>query len=155
MPSTVAIQQIEPGSAARFAVFEYMISNYDWSMRAGPAGTECCHNGRLMSSGAPGELLTAVPYDFDYSGLVDAPYAVPPEGLPINDVRQRNYRGYCMHLSQARGLAAQLSSRRGEFLGLFAIIPGLSPGTQAKAAGYLQGFFGDVDSGKIFRSCIN
>ena len=155
MPSTVAIQQIEPGSAARFAVFEYMISNYDWSMRAGPAGTECCHNGRLMSSGAPGELLTAVPYDFDYSGLVDAPYAVPPEGLPINDVRQRNYRGYCMHLSQARGLAAQLSSRRGEFLGLFAIIPGLSPGTQAKAAGYLQGFFGDVDSGRIFRSCIN
>ena len=132
-----------------------MISNSDGSMRAGPAGTECCHNGRLMSAGTPGELLTAVPYDFDYSGLVDAPYAVPPEGLPINDVRQRNYRGYCLHLAQARALAAQLSSRRGEFLGLFATIPGLSPGTQAKAAGYLQGFFADVDSGKIFRSCVN
>ncbi|MEA3081310.1 MAG: hypothetical protein QOD54_978, partial [Sphingomonadales bacterium] len=45
--SSVSLQQIEPGSGARFAVFEYLISNYDWSMRAGPAGTECCHNGRL------------------------------------------------------------------------------------------------------------
>ena len=152
--SNVPVQQIEPGSAARFAVFEYMISNYDWSMRAGPAGTQCCHNARLMSA-APGSLLTAVPYDFDYSGLVDAPYAVPPEGIPIDSVRQRTYRGYCSHLAQARSVASQLSSRRGEFLGLFATIPGLSSGTQAKAAGYVQGFFADIDSGKIFKTCVN
>lgn len=154
MGPTVPLQQIEPGSAARFAVFEYMISNYDWSMHAGPSGTECCHNGRLMSS-APGQLLTAVPYDFDYSGLVNTPYSVPPEGIPIDSVRQRNYRGYCMHLSQARSVAAEMSSRRAEFLGVFATIPGLDPREQGKAANYLQGFFADVDSGKIFRSCIN
>lgn len=35
-----------------------------------------------------------IPYDFDYSGLVDAEYAVPNEGLPIENVRQRLYRGY-------------------------------------------------------------
>jgi len=35
-----------------------------------------------------------VPYDFDYAGLVDAYYAVPNEGLPIENVRQRLYRGY-------------------------------------------------------------
>jgi hypothetical protein len=152
--SMVPLEQIEPGSGARFAVFEYMISNYDWSMRAGPAGTECCHNGRLMSA-APGQLLTAVPYDFDYSGLVDAPYAVPPEGIPVNNVRQRSYRGYCLHLPQARAFAAQLAARRAEFLGLFATIPGIAPREQAKAAGFVQGFFADVDSGRIFRSCVN
>jgi hypothetical protein len=151
----VALSQIEPGSGARFAVFEYMISNYDWSMRAGPSGTDCCHNGRLMSSGAPGELLTAVPYDFDYSGLVDTPYSIPPEGIPIDSVRQRNYRGYCVHLAQARAVATQMSSRRAEFLGVFSTIPGLDPREQAKAINYLQGFFADVDSGKIFKSCIN
>lgn len=152
--SNIAMQRIEPNSGARFGVFEYMISNYDWSMRAGPAGTECCHNARLMST-APSDLLTTVPYDFDYSGLVDAPYSVPPEGIPIDSVRQRTYRGYCSHLPQARTVAADLSSRRGEFLGVFANIPGLDPGTQAKAAGYLQGFFADVDSGRIFKTCVN
>ena len=154
MGSLVPLQQIEPSSGARFAVFEYMISNYDWSMRAGPQGTECCHNGRLLA-GSPGGLLTVVPYDFDFSGLVDAPYAGPPEGVPISNVRQRNYRGYCAHMTQARAFAAQLSPRRAEFLGVFATIPGLDPREQARAASYLQGFFNDIDSGRIFKTCLN
>ena len=81
---------------------------------------------------APGALLTPVPYDFDYSGLVDAPYAVPPEGIPVENVRQRNYRGYCAHMAQARAIAAQLSPRRAEFSALFATIPGLEPRDQAR-----------------------
>src|SRR5438477_6305839 len=79
MGPLVPLQQIDPAAGARLAVFEYMISNYDWSMRAGPQGTECCHNTRLLTN-APGGLLLPVPYDFDFSGLVDAPYAGPPEG---------------------------------------------------------------------------
>jgi hypothetical protein len=154
MGSLVPLRQLDPAAGARFAVFEYMISNYDWSMRAGPQGEECCHNGRLLA-GAPGGLLTPVPYDFDFSGLVDAPYATPPDGIPINDVRQRSYRGYCLHLAQARVFAAQLSPRRAEFLGVFATIPGLDPREQGRAANYLQGFFTDVDSGRIFKTCVN
>jgi hypothetical protein len=153
-PSTVPLQQIDPVAGARFAVFEYMISNYDWSMRAAPQGEECCHNGRLLA-GAPSGLLTPVPYDFDFSGLVDAPYADVPEGFPINNVRQRTFRGYCSHLPQARAIAAQLSPRRAEFLGLFATIPGMDQKTQARAGSYLQGFFADLDSGKMLRNCVN
>jgi hypothetical protein len=152
MGSMVPLSQLDPAAGARFAVFEYMISNYDWSMRAAPQGEECCHNGRLLAGAGP---LIAVPYDFDYSGLVDAPYAIPPEGLPISNVRQRNYRGYCAHMAQARSFAAQLSPRRGEFTGLFATIPGLEPRVQTRAASYIQAFFADVDSGKIFKSCVN
>jgi hypothetical protein len=154
MPYAISASLLDPTAAARFAVFEYMISNYDWSMRAGPQGTECCHNSRLLNPGAGTPLIT-VPYDFDYSGLVDAPYSVPPEGIPINSVRERTYRGYCAHMAQARAFAAQLSPRRAEFLGVFATIPGLEPREQSKAVNYLQGFFADVDSGKIFKTCIN
>ena len=153
MGAMVPLSQIDPVSGGRFAVFEYMISNYDWSMRAGPQGDECCHNGRLLNG--PGSLLTAVPYDFDYSGLVDAPYSDPPEGIPVGNVRQRNYRGYCAHLAQARAFAAQISPRRAEFMGVFSTIPGLTPREQGRAANYLQGFFADVDSGKIFKSCVS
>src|SRR5438445_2247567 len=66
MPSMVALQQIDPVSGARLAVFEDMISNYDWSMRAAPAGQDCCHNVRMLTDGAAGSLLTVVPYDFDF-----------------------------------------------------------------------------------------
>jgi hypothetical protein len=154
MGAIVPLSQIDATAGARVAIFEYMISNFDWSLRAGPQGTECCHNTRLMSA-APGGVLTPVPYDFDYSGLVDAPYAVPPEDIPVSNVRQRNYRGYCAHMAQAQAVAATLSPRRAEFTGLFATIPGLNPREQAKAAAYIDGFFNDVASGKMLKSCVN
>ena len=153
--SLVPLQQIDPFGGGRFAVFEYMISNYDWSMRAAPQGEECCHNGRLMIA-APGALAIPVPYDFDFSGLVEAPYAGPPIEMPdLESVRQRSYRGYCVHLSQARAVAAQLSARRAEFTGVFATIPGLDARNQARAASFINGFFTDVDSGRIFKTCSN
>jgi hypothetical protein len=130
-----------------------MISNYDWSMRAGPKGEPCCHNSRLLS-GAPGTQVVPVPYDFDWSGLVDAPYAGPPEGIPIESVRQRNYRGYCAHINQARAFAAQLSPRRAEFLSVFATVPGLDARNLRSAVAYTNDFFNDLDSGKIFKSCV-
>ena len=45
--------------------------------------------------------------------------------------------------------------RRADFLGVFATIPGLEPREQARAVNYLQGFFADLDSGKIFKTCVS
>ena len=151
--SLVPLQQIDVAAGGRLAVFEYMISNYDWSMRAGPKGEECCHNGRLMAGAASG--FVPVPYDFDFSGLVSAPYAGPPESVPIDNVRQRNYRGYCSHMMSARTAAAGAASQRASYLGLFATIPALDAKNQARAMSFIQGFFADVDSGKIFKTCVN
>ncbi len=70
------------------AIFQYMIGNTDW-------GISVRHNTILIK---PAKDSTArpivVPYDFDYAGVVDAYYAVPNEGLEIENVRQRVYRGY-------------------------------------------------------------
>jgi hypothetical protein len=88
----IQVATLNPPDAARFAVFQYMISNLDWAMQAGPAGDACCHNSRLISpTGSP--PYSTVPYDFDYSGFVDAPYAVPPEGISVSSVKVRRYRG--------------------------------------------------------------
>ena len=100
----ISASQLDPDAAARFAVFEYMISNLDWAMTAGQPGQDCCHNSRL--AGRPGTAtgLVGVPYDFDYSGLVDAPYAVPPDGIHVSNVRVRRYRGFCAHNEQAQAV---------------------------------------------------
>jgi hypothetical protein len=151
----VPVSQLEPRGAARFALFNYMIGNLDWSMRAGPAGESCCHNGRLLAANKAGAgLLIPVPYDFDFSGLVDAPYATPPDAIPIGSVRERVYRGYCVHHNEARAIAADLSARRGELLGLFSTIAGMDARTRAKATDYLNGFFRDLDSGKALKGCV-
>ena len=36
-----------------------------------------------------------IPYDFDLSGLVNAPYARPPAELRMSRVTERRYRGFC------------------------------------------------------------
>ena len=150
----VPVTQLDGRAAARFAMFNYMIGNLDWSMRAGPVGEGCCHNGRLLTgAAAPGRFMP-VPYDFDFSGFVDAPYATPPEGLKVNNVRQRLYRGYCIHTGEARAEAAQLAARRAEIVATVASIPGMDERTKRRATGYLDGFFADVAADKPFKSCV-
>lgn len=70
------------------AVFEYLIGNTDWSV-------QYRQNIKLLNEGGA-QLPFAVPYDFDHSGIVDSPYALPAEGLKMSSVRERRYRGYCV-----------------------------------------------------------
>ncbi len=71
----------------KLVFFEFLIGNLDWSIAKR-------HNVKLII-GEKGELPIAVPYDFDYSGMVGTLYAVPPEGSNISDVKTRVFRGYC------------------------------------------------------------
>lgn len=154
----VRVSQLSPSDAARVALFQYLIGNLDWSMHAGPEGDECCHNGRLITSPSAPNRLVPVPYDFDYSGLVDAPYAVPPEGIDVGSVRARRYRGYCVHNPQALAYARELRGKRGALQAVLAGIPQLEPGKRKRAAAYLDEFFDDIANDasvtrKLLRSC--
>lgn len=158
VPDRISASQLEGQQAARVALFQYMIANLDWSMRAGPAGEGCCHNSRLLSG--PGGQLVPVAYDFDYSGLVDAPYAVPPDGFSINSVRNRVYQGYCRHNPQVIAAAAEFRARKASIEAIYSQIPGMSDRTRAKALNFLGAFFDQIatdDSvrSKILKGCIS
>jgi hypothetical protein len=145
----ISASQLDAAAAARYAVFEYMISNLDWAMTAGPAGADCCHNARLMGAkGVTGAStgLIPVPYDFDYAGLVNAPYAVPPEAIRVANVKVRRYRGYCAHNEEAKALLAELSTRRDALLAILNETPQLEDRARRKAAGYLGDFFEEAGS---------
>ena len=160
MPPRISPSQLDPKSAARAALFEYMIGNLDWSMRAGPEGDACCHNFRLMAPSATAKTgLIPVPYDFDYSGLVNAPYALPPEGFTIGSVRERRYHNYCMHNAQVLQVAAEFRAKRGELLAVLAAIPQLDEGRRRSASAYLEGFFRDIATNqdvtrRVLKDCI-
>jgi hypothetical protein len=152
--------QLDPAAAARAALFEYMIGNTDWSMRQAPPGGGCCHNFRMLGADKAQSGLIPVPYDFDSSGFVNAPYAAPAEQLGLSSVRDRQYRGYCMHNVQALAAAAEFRAKKGQVLAAIAGVPQLDEGRKRGAASYLEGFFRDIATDedvrkRVLKTCIS
>jgi hypothetical protein len=81
-------ERTETETFLKMAVFQYMIGNTDWSV-------PYLHNIRILSFD-PSTIPSVVPYDFDHSGIVDAPYALPPEQLELKSTQERRFRGYCI-----------------------------------------------------------
>ena len=121
------------------ALFQYALGNTDYSFLRGPAGDDCCHN--LVPVRDARGVVLPIPYDFDSTGLVDPPYAVPAEGLKIRKVTQRLYRGYCSHAVQTQAARQVFLARRQEIDALvenFTEVPGLE---RERVSGYLEQFF--------------
>ncbi len=157
LSNQVRSSELDPVAATRVGLFQFMIGNLDWDMVAGPAGEDCCHNGKLMA--ATQETRTGVvpiPYDFDFSGFVDAPYALPPEGIDVPNVRIRRYRGLCRHNEYVPDAIAHFTSRRDA---LYAVIDGESrlPEPRRRAARrYIEDFFSVLDDpNRVQRELIN
>jgi hypothetical protein len=146
----VKSDKIEPGqlnasAAAKSDLFQYLIGNLDWSDFAGVPGTNCCHNVRILGPAADSRReLVPVPYDFDSSGFVNAPYANPPTGVPIKTVRTRYFRGLCQFNAQTTEVAHQILQNRAAVLSSVANTPALSDGRKKLTADYLEAFFNDI-----------
>jgi len=75
----------DPHQSQILAVFQYMIGNTDWKIALK-------HNLRYFRK-KEGDPLILVPYDFDFSGIVNAGYAKPNPDYLQENVRQRIYIG--------------------------------------------------------------
>jgi hypothetical protein len=160
-PSLVPVTTLSPMDAARYAIFEHMIANHDWSMRANVDGEECCHNAKLVGRGGlgVGEAIP-VPYDFDFSGLVNPPYAGPPPDFGISSVRDRYFRGYCMHNAQIATVAAQFRAARPQILAALASTPMLDEKNLNRATAFVDQFFAKIATDQdvtanLVKHCIN
>jgi hypothetical protein len=137
--------QLDPAATARSDLFQYMIGNQDWSDVATPAGTNCCHNVKLLGKEAKSSSgLTPVPYDFDSTGLVNPPYALPPANVPIRTVRTRFYRGYCQFNTQAAAAAQEALAKKAELLGTIDSVPALTSRARNSARQYLDDYFSEI-----------
>jgi hypothetical protein len=84
----VPLSKLDRDPYLRMAMFQYLIGNTDWSV-------EYLQNIILLKN-KDEYRPTTVAYDFDHSGLVNAPYALPEEDLHLSSVTERLYRGYCI-----------------------------------------------------------
>lgn len=150
----IPLARLSPEHAGRVAMFQHMIGNHDWSMRFGPKGAGCCHNVKLIGPAAGSNQFIPVPYDFDFSGMVNTPYAVAPDQLRISSVRQRFYRGYCRDNGYATAAASAMRSAKTDLLSALAATPGLEARFRDRAASYLEGFFRDSVSDELIAKKI-
>lgn len=127
------------------SLFEVMVGGSDWSLGAQ-------HNLFLLQDSVG--VFYPVAYDWDFSGLVNARYAVPNEVLPIKQVTERHYMGPCYTPEQWAPVIERFRSKRAETDGVWAKIPGLSPKKQEQAVKYLEGFWKALDNPKDFERMV-
>jgi hypothetical protein len=121
---------LDPNTGAMLSIFEYMVGNTDWSL-------PFLHNIRLFRVGI---TYVAVPYDFDWAGLVDAPYAFPDYRLGTKSVTERVWRGACVSKESLDQMVTFFNGRKEA---IYAAVnpPGLDPKLLKDSIKYLDEFF--------------
>ena len=117
------------------AIFEYMIGNTDWSVYAN-------HNIKLIQGkDSTTSKPYAVAYDFDYAGLVNAPYAVPDEQLGIPDVRTRVYRGFPREMKELKDMSKLFLEKKDSIYATIKDCTALSARNREEMLRYLDDFY--------------
>jgi hypothetical protein len=118
-------------------LFQYMIGNTDFSLLM-------LHNYRIVQIDTSINFFP-VAYDFDWSGLVSAPYAVPDYRLPIKRVTDRLYRGGCHTQEMVDLILALFKAKKGEIYGVLTGIKDLNPKRLKEATEFLDEYYKIID----------
>ncbi len=147
------LADLDSAHTALVCLFQYMTGNTDWSAMRGPAGKRCCHNTAVVGDeqGGPRFLL---PYDFDQSGLVNAPYAAPDRELGLRKVTQRRYRGFCAHNDELQAAIESFNARRTDLESLFGDPSLPHAPTRAVAWRYVTRFYDEINHPKKLNNRI-
>ena len=124
-----------PDEINLIAVFHYMIGNTDWSIPAQ-------HNVKILAPKNSGSFIRmAIPYDFDFCGIVNPPYAIPSDLLPIKDITERLFRGPCRDFEQYRRTLEVFKNNRDNFFALIEDSAYLTKSRKTWMTSYLASFY--------------
>lgn len=125
---------------ALFAVFQYMIGNTDWAVSA-------LHNVVLIwdSTG----VMFPVPYDFDWSGVISPPYALPDPSLNLQTVRQRTFRNaICFPPALLTAVLQRFAVQKDSIYALYRAQEGLEPKRVKQALDYYDDFYRTINDAR-------
>jgi hypothetical protein len=138
---------------ALYGLFEYMIGNTDISITA-------LHNSELLSLSTG--FLVPIPYDFDFSGIVNTSYATAAPGLNLASVRDRSYRGWCVPDSAMTRTVELFNSRKNSIVALYSDQLGklLNDRRRTQSLEYIDDFYHIINDKRqlsqlITGACLN
>jgi hypothetical protein len=126
-------------------VFEYMIGNTEYSLTRAEPDKDCCHNADLMSE-TGGPPFTPLPYDYDFAGLVNAPYAQPNPRYDIRNVRTRLYKGICSNNDLLPDTIQQFLDRKDAIYAIIDELEVLKSRSRGDVTSYLDSFFDRIST---------
>ena len=123
------------------ALFQYMIGNTDYSLQK-------LRNVTLMQVDTQ-QTIVPVPYDFDFCGLVDAPYAIPNPDYQLTSTRDRKYLGLSKNEEDLKKVMAHFLSKKSALMTEVENFDYLSKTSRKDIINYLEDFFTKLEEGKI------
>jgi hypothetical protein len=148
-PNAISEQALDKDQLALFTMFQYMIANTDW-------GIVNLHNLKTITDTVK-RVLLPVPYDFDYSGFVDAAYAVPNEFCPIDDVIERYNWGKCLPEDAVEKARKIMLASRDEVQVMITESPYLEERYAKQLSAYLDPFYRYLEDPERIKDifCVN
>lgn len=151
-PRTLAAEH-----ASMVDLYHYLIGNTDFSSVKGAKADMCCHNHILFGNEA--EKIWSVPYDFDQSGLVNAPHAGANPRFRLRTVRDRLYRGRCLNNDQLAATIATFNDKREEVLAVLSEVDVAASKSVKSMVVFVERFYKSVNSERrvnsnLIKKCI-
>ena len=143
-------EHLEPTEFGYLQLFEYMSGNTDWSVSG-------LHNVTLMRDSIG--LIHPVPYDFDWTGAVNARYSFPDKSLPISSVRDRLWRGDFRTADAMKPVIETFLARRPAMDSAYASLAAMTPAVKQNMRAYFAAFWTMLDKpanmvGMFKRTCL-
>jgi len=134
----------------RIMMFQYLVGNLDFSVPKR-------HNFKLVADSVKPQPV-AVPYDFDYTGLVSTSYAKPPPDLEVASVKVRVFRGLCRQEGGYDDAQNHFNKLKPDIYDLYNSSDYLSEKSIASATKFIDGFYKVLENPKsfdqkIFKAC--
>lgn len=133
--------QIEPKNQLTQALFQYMIGNTDWSV-------EMNRNLEIITLQGNGAKVL-VPYDFDFAGFVNAPYAVPDANYGLKNMRERKFLGQPADKNTVEQVVALYIEKKKAVLRQIERCPNISSVEKADLLQYVESFYAQLESGEL------
>lgn len=121
------------------ALFQYMIGNTDWT------AFPIARNARVVKFKEE-ERYGVVPFDFDFSGLVAAPYAIPTSNLQQKSIRQRIFQGISSSRKPLAPTIKHFRSKKRKILNYIKRFRMLSKESKKDILSFLKPFFKKLES---------
>lgn len=135
--------RVDEETIIALSMFQYLIGNTDWSLAA-------LHNMVLFLK-PDGSKPIPVPYDFDWSGLVGAPYAKPDPKLGITSVKQRLYRGFCRPAEDYSDIIQKFNDEKSDIYAIVDEFTDLKSREKKRILSYLDEFYEVINNPDTFR----
>ncbi|MBK7938140.1 MAG: hypothetical protein IPJ82_14095 [Lewinellaceae bacterium] len=145
-PKAVSFKGLDPASADRMSVFQYMIGNTDWSVRVR-------HNVKILYLLPEGPLVP-IPYDFDYAALVGTDYSAPSPQLPIQSVQERYFMGLCRDDVEFQKVFDLFLSKKEAILKHCEQFPDLPKSVKKQMTNYIEEFYNIIKSPELVKRDI-